>query len=304
MSIAVLIVTWNNAQTVRACIESIARQSNTQDASIYIWDNRSSDSTAEIVASFPGVSLVRSAENMGFAHGVNRLAERSDEDLIVLLNPDAELCEGSLAALAETAERQGSALVGGCLASPNGEVQPASARPFPTALTLARWLLTRRGQVWAMPANTAPVDAVSGAFMLVPRDLWTKVGGLDEAYPHAGEDLAICLAAHRAGADVVFEPRSRAIHIGETSVSQAPAEIDVLRWIGSVRFAREYEGLFEAALLRAVLSVYSGSVLTLNALGFRRSGRSARRARLLWKWAVLGLAPQLPALPAVGAGAQ
>jgi GT2 family glycosyltransferase len=304
MSIAVLIVTWNNAQTIGACLESIVRQSGVNDVSVYVWENNSVDSTAEIVASFPTVSLVRSVDNKGFAHGVNRLAERSEEDLIVLLNPDAALCDGSLAALAETAEHQGAAVVGGCLASPDGEVQLASARPFPTAWTLARWLLTRRSQVWAMPDRRAPVDAVSGALMLIPRDLWTKIGGLDEAYPHAGEDLAICLAAKRAGADVVFEPRSRAVHIGETSVAQAPAEIDVLRWIGSVRFAREYEGRFRAALLRAVLSVYSGSVITVTALGFARSPRSARRARLLWKWAVLGSAPQLPELPAVAAGAR
>ena len=304
MSIAVLIVTWNNAQTIAACIESVVRQGDVRDVAIHVWDNNSFDSTADIVASFPNVSLVRSGENTGFAHGVNRLAERSGEDLIVLLNPDAELCEGSLAALAEAAESRGAAVVGGCLASPGGEVQLASARPFPTALTLARWLLTRRPQVWAMPDRRAAVDAVSGALMLVPRELWTKIGGLDEAYPHAGEDLAICLAAKRAGADVVFEPRSRAVHIGETSVAQAPAEIDVLRWIGSVRFAREYEGRFRAALLRAVLSVYSGSVLTVTALGFARSPRSARRARLLWKWSVLGLAPQLPELPAVTAGAR
>jgi N-acetylglucosaminyl-diphospho-decaprenol L-rhamnosyltransferase len=304
MSIAVLIVTWNNVHTISACIESIVRQSGINDVSVYVWDNNSADSTADIVASFPNVSLVRSVDNRGFAHGVNRLAERSKEDLIVLLNPDAELCDGSLASLAETAERQGAAVVGGCLASPDGEVQLASARPFPTALTLARWLLTRRSQVWAMPDRRTSVDAVSGAFMLIHRELWTKVGGLDEAYPHAGEDLAICLAAKRAGADVIFEPRSRAVHIGETSVAQAPAEIDVLRWIGSVRFAREYEGRFRAALLRAVLCVYSASALAMTATGFARSPRSARRARLLWKWAVLGLAPQLPELPAVAAGAQ
>ncbi len=304
MSIAVLIVTWNNAQTIGACIESIVRQIDVRDVAVYVWDNNSVDSTAEIVGTFPNLSLVRSGENKGFAHGVNRLAERSGEDLIVLLNPDAELCDGSLAALAETVERRGAAVVGGCLASPDGKVQLASARPFPTSLTLARWLVTRRTQVWAMPDRRVAVDAVSGALMLIPRDLWTKIGGLDEAYPHAGEDLAICLAAKRAGADVVFEPRSRAVHIGETSVAQAPAEIDVLRWIGSVRFAREYEGRVRAALLRVVLSVYSGSVLTVTALGFTRSPRSARRARLLWKWAVLGLTPPLPELPAVTAGAR
>jgi len=82
-------------------------------------------------ASFPSVSLVSVSREQGFAHGVNRLAERSGEDLIVLLNPDAELCDGSLAALAETAESRGAAVVGGCLASPDGEVQLASARALP-----------------------------------------------------------------------------------------------------------------------------------------------------------------------------
>jgi N-acetylglucosaminyl-diphospho-decaprenol L-rhamnosyltransferase len=298
--ISVLIVTWNNESSIETCLRSVTRQARSTDE-VLVWDNASSDRTADIVARHPGVALVRAQENRGFAHGVNRLAELASGSALLLLNPDTELRPDALAMLEQTAEAHSGAIVGGRLLSSSGSPQPASARPFPTALGLARWLVTRRPVRWEMPTSTTAVDAVSGAMMLVPRELWSAVGGLDEGYPHAGEDLAICLAAWRHGASVVFSPGASAIHEHEASVVQAPAAIDVLRWLGSVRFTLEHEGRTAAVLLRIALCFYSAAVLVAARLGADRSRRSVERARLLWRWAMLGRTPLLPQR-AVGAG--
>ena len=296
-SVAVLIVTWNNERTITACLDSLARQECATPVRVYVWDNDSADDTASIVAGRADVTLVRASRNEGFARGVNRLAARCDEPLLLLVNPDTELDRGAISALVATIETGGEAIVGGRLESLEGEPQLAAARPFPRSAGLCKWIVSRRAQTWALPQQQAHVDAVSGAFMLVPRSFWDAVGGLDEGYPHAGEDLELCLDAARRGVPVLYQPAARAFHEREASVVQAPAEIDVLRWVGMVRFAASYEGRPAAALLRGVVMIYALAVIVATALGVRRSARSLRRARLLLRWAVLREVPAHPAAP-------
>jgi GT2 family glycosyltransferase len=139
------------------------------------------------------------------------------------------------------------------------------------------------------------VDAVSGAFMCVSHQMWREVGGLDVTYPHSGEDLELCWQVQQRGGRVVFVPDALAQHELEASVSQAPPQIDVLRWFGLIKFTRRNDGPVVASLLRLALALRT-SVLLLAALaripGARQ--RNVARARLLWRWALLGDLPSLP----------
>jgi GT2 family glycosyltransferase len=142
------------------------------------------------------------------------------------------------------------------------------------------------------------VDAISGAFMAVPTRLWSELNGFDECYPHSGEDVDLCFRAAQLNARVVFLPDAVATHARGVSVDQAPAEIDVLRWIGLIRLASKVEGPISALLIRATLALRATVVITLARLGMvRRSARDRERTRLLWKWCLSGSAPSLPATP-------
>lgn len=274
-AVSALVVTWNNEATLRECLVALDR-ALPPGSEILTFDNHSVDDSPLIAVSCGARGLVHDS-NIGFAAGMNRLAEMAHGEVFVLVNPDVFVHPGSIAALLRhlpTARER--TVVGGMLVGTDGECSPASARPFPTALSLTRWLVTRRSATWRLPAVAQDVSAVSGAFFATTRVLWCELAGFDEAYRHSGEDLDFFWRASCAGASVRFEPRAVATHVGGGSVRQAPLQIDALRVAGALRLVRKREGTLAETLVRGVLLSRSLTALALDALRIRRLSTQRR----------------------------
>jgi N-acetylglucosaminyl-diphospho-decaprenol L-rhamnosyltransferase len=221
---------------------------------------------------------------------MNRLGALAGGDVLLLVNPDLFVSPGAIGSLlshfSEGSERK---IVGGLLLKASGEPEPVSARPFPTASSLARWLLSRRSGTWTVPASAQEVQAVSGAFFAIPREVWRELDGFDEGYLHSGEDLDLFWRAAYSRASVWFEPAAKATHLGGASVRQAPLQIDAVRVSGALRLVRKREGALAAALLRMVLLLRSLIVLMLDTLRVHRlSGQRRTRAKALVSLALHG----------------
>ena len=296
--VSALVVTWNNQATIADCVAALRRELP-PDSEILTFDNHSLDESARI-AQEGGARVQRHDANIGFAAGMNRLAAASEGAVLLVVNPDVFVAPGSIAMLLshfpEGSERK---IVGGLLLEASGEPEPTSARPFPTAWSLARWLVAPRDATWSVPASAQEVQAVSGALFVIPRGLWRELRGFDEGYLHSGEDLDLFWRAARNGASVWFEPGAKATHLGGASVRQAPLEIDAVRLSGALRLVRTREGRHGAALFRAVLLLRSLGALVLDRLRVHRlSGRRRARARALLRLAVAGEGDHRLRLPA------
>lgn len=102
--VSVIIVTWNNADEVAVCLESVESQSH-RPIEIIVIDNASHDGTADVVAKdFPHVQLHRNKTNVGFSRGCNQGIDRAKGDFILFLNPDAILAPSYLEVLLESLE--------------------------------------------------------------------------------------------------------------------------------------------------------------------------------------------------------
>ena len=298
VDLSVLIVTWNNEETIERCIAAAQRACADVSHEILVWDNASRDATYALAADLlPAEDVVSWERNAGFAAGNNALARRAGGEHLLLLNPDAYLDEAAVVRLLDVLARRGpNAIVGGRLESPDGKAQLASARPFPTSWRTAFWLLARASPYWwSLPESESEVDAVSGALLLIPRRLWRSLGGFDEEYAHSCEDLDLCWRARCAGAHVLYEPGARATHEVGASVVQASPEIEVLRWMGLTRFIRAREGRRGAAVLRTALALQTTAAVIVERLRLRRTSPwNAERTRLLRHWSVYGDLPDLP----------
>ena len=228
--VSALVVTWNNQATIADCVAALRRELP-PESEILTFDNHSLDESARI-AQEGGARVQRHDANIGFAAGMNRLAAVAAGEVLLFVNPDLFVSPGAIGSLlahfSEGSERK---IVGGLLLKATGEPEPVSARPFPTASSLARWLLSRRSGTWTVPASAQEVQAVSGAFFAIPRDVWRELDGFDEGYLHSGEDLDLFWRAANSGASVWFEPAAKATHLGGASVRQAPLQIDAVRRI-------------------------------------------------------------------------
>lgn len=82
------IVTYNNADIIKGCIQSILEHT-ASTFKLYIYDNCSKDDTVRIIKSaFPQVCVIEGKENRGFAFGHNEIICRVDSQLHVIINPD------------------------------------------------------------------------------------------------------------------------------------------------------------------------------------------------------------------------
>lgn len=228
--LSILIVTYNSRPLIDQLLTTLAWQIEGLNAEVLLVDNASHDGTADLVADrHRWVRLVRSARNLGFAAGNNLAASRSKGRVLLLLNPDALPARGCVArGLALMNADAGVGLAGARLLAEDGGTQP-SARMFPTLLQEAivlsglaarypssRWF-GRLDRTWADPARAAPVDWVPGAFALVRRDLFDRLGGFDERFFLYYEEVDLCRRIRAAGYRVQYWPELRVHHIGGVS---------------------------------------------------------------------------------------
>ena len=209
ISLSVVIPTHDTRRLVLRCLESLSGGGVTP-FEIIVVDDASSDGTAEeIRRRAPSVTVIENERCAGFTLSANRGLAAATGEILLLLNSDTEVIEGSLDALMESfAKDPGLGVAGAELRYPDGTAQWSAGRE-PTRL----WLF---GQASGLPALLGKipgyrlikppgraagtrVDWVSGAAMALRRETWRAVGPLDEGYLFYGQDLDLCLTARDAG---------------------------------------------------------------------------------------------------------
>jgi GT2 family glycosyltransferase len=103
--VAVIIVTYNSALYIAACLASVLARTGSLRADVVVVDAASQDDTAEVVEGFPGVRLVR-CRNGGFAYANNRGLMTCDARYVLFINPDTEILDGSLEDLVSRMDEQ------------------------------------------------------------------------------------------------------------------------------------------------------------------------------------------------------
>jgi len=271
MHVGAVIVTWNVSGCLDRCLESLARAAGeTPRLTLETWvvDNASTDATAACpMLRGDGTHLIRNTTNAGFAAAVNQglraVGERADA--VLLLNPDAELLPGALAALVGHLHANAkAAAVGPRLLNPDGSVQP-SRRRFPTPATaifestvLQQWLPIRRildaYYVAERPDDlTQEVDWLVGACLLVRTEALREVGPLDERFFMYFEETDWCLRARARGWRIHYVAEAAVGHQGGHSSRQDVAARHARFTASKCRyFAKHFGGIWGLAL-RAVL---------------------------------------------------
>ena len=173
---------------------------------VCVVDNASDDGSAAMVGiEFPQARIIASPENRGFAAANNLALRDCRADLVLLLNPDTILPPAALAqAIAFLSDRPDAGVVGPRLVRPDGSLDLACRRSFPTPevsfyrmVGLGRLfpksrMFGRYNMTYLDPSQTTEVDAVVGACMLSRGELLAQVGLLDEQFFMYAEDLDWC----------------------------------------------------------------------------------------------------------------
>lgn len=235
MDLSIIIVNWNSAKCLRSCLESVYKGAAGMVLEVIVVDNASFDGSEEVVrAHFPDARYVQSKENLGFAGGSNLGFSHSVGRNLLFLNPDTEIVGSALRDMLATLESLPIAgIVGPTLLNSDHSVQTSCIKAFPTILNQAldAEYLRRafpRSRLWGMrplferDGHASSVDVVSGACLMVKREVFQRVGLFNTDYFMYGEDVDLCFKVKRAGRKIYHVSNATVIHHGGGSSAFQP----------------------------------------------------------------------------------
>jgi lipopolysaccharide biosynthesis protein/GT2 family glycosyltransferase len=223
--VSILLVVYNQAELTFRCLSALINTLG-MPAEVIIVDNASSDDTVRLFDHLDGARILRNSENLHFLRAVNQGAAEARGTALLLLNNDTGLKPGALQAALETLNSASDiGAVGGKLILPDGTLQEAGSIVWNDGTCQAYG----RGQDPEAPEYQfqRDVDYCSGAFLLIRRDLFVKLGGLDDTFaPAYYEETDFCMRLRQSGYRVVYDPRVEVLHFefgSATSPEQASA---------------------------------------------------------------------------------
>ena len=232
MQLSVIILNYNVRYFLEQCILSVQNALEGIDSEIIVVDNASSDDSCEMMKDkFPNIKLIENATNLGFPKGNNIGVAQAKGEYICILNPDTVVAEDTFAKILNSKFQIPNSQLGiiGCkLIDGTGNFLPESKRGLPTpyvAITKIFGLYKISnffGKYYAQHLSenqSGKVDVLVGAFMMMKRDLYSKVGGFDENCFMYSDDIDLSYMIQKLGMENFYFHETSVIHYkGESTV--------------------------------------------------------------------------------------
>ncbi|MCL4378499.1 MAG: glycosyltransferase family 2 protein, partial [Actinobacteria bacterium] len=227
MDLSIIIVNYNCIEFINKCVGSILSflpdDSKGNGLKAFSWeliivDNYSTDNSTgylkKITEQYNNFSLIVNKSNEGFSKASNEGARKAKGEFLLFLNPDTEFIREGIEEVLEfyrnkiTGKKIG--IIGVKILNPDGSLQyscrsfPMISRQFYESFFLYR--IFKKSKIFGSyfmsywdHNSKMEVDWLTGAFMLLKKEIFFMVGGFDENYFMYSEDTDLCLKVKRAG---------------------------------------------------------------------------------------------------------
>ena len=210
--VSIVIPVYNQFAYTYLCVKSVYEHSGDVSYEILIADDCSTDLTKQIDGIIHGLHTIHNSQNLRFLRNCNHAAKSARGKYILFLNNDTQVQEGWLKPLVELIEsREDIGMVGSKLVYPDGKLQEAGGIVWRDA---SAWNYGRLSDPDFPEYNyVKEVDYISGAAIMIKRQLWEKIGGFDEQFaPAYCEDSDLAFEVRRNGYKVLYQPKSVVVH--------------------------------------------------------------------------------------------
>lgn len=230
IKVFIILVNWNGKKDTAECLKSLKRIAY-PNHEIIVVDNGSTDNSQEYLKThFPQVVLIENKENLGFAGGCNlgiKFALEQGTDYVLLLNNDTIAKEDFLLKLIQGVKDE------------NADIATGKIYYYDTPHTIwgaGGWINLKRGMGCFYGINQEDrgqfdelreISFISGCMMLIKKDVFEKIGYLDEKYFMYCEDVDFCLRALKKKLKLVYIPYSIILHkkTVATKIDQSPSRL-------------------------------------------------------------------------------
>ncbi len=264
MDLSIIIVNYNVKEFLQNLLHSIDKAAQNISHEIIVIDNASDDGSVEFLQKkFPSLKVIANKENLGFGKANNIGMNIAEGKYFLLLNPDTLLSENTLQEMMSFMERTPGAGMAGCkILNPDGTLQLACRRSFPGPWTsfckvtgLSSFfpnsrIFARYNLTYLDENKTYEVDAISGSFMMMRKDVYKKAGGFDENFFMYGEDLDLCYRIQKAGYKVYYVHSTQIIHYKGESTKRSSIDDTKLFYDAMHLFVKKH---FSTSLLVEII---------------------------------------------------
>lgn len=233
VDLSIVIVNWKVRDLLEKCLDSIFRYQGDYKIEVLVVDNDSQDGSPEmIMTDYQDVVMISLPTNIGFAAANNLAIKQASADNIFLLNPDSEITEDFFPKIFQyLAQRQNIEVLGPHIINPDGSTQQSIRRLpdlwsqimvllklikiFPNNKFLKKYLYTDFDYT-----KEQSVDQIMGAAMLIPKEIFDKLGYFDENFFVWFEEVDFCQRVKKAQFNIRYTPDIKIIHQGGKSFSK------------------------------------------------------------------------------------
>jgi GT2 family glycosyltransferase len=259
MKTSIIIVTYNGLMYTRQCLASLFLHHPSDEIEVIVVDNNSSDSTTDILSKeFPLVRFILLSENKGFGPANNIGAGTATGDILFFVNNDTIVTSSiieSLESQFSVNDRLG--IIGPKLLNEDGSFQisfgkyPTIAAEREAKEATADTEMNMHPEVLSGPP--VPQDWVTGAALMIKRQIFRQAGGFDERYFMYFEDVDLCKRVSDAGYAIQFVPTVSMIHLGGKSYDKRNEYISYQYRRSQLRFYDKHNSIMQRMLVRLFL---------------------------------------------------
>ncbi len=275
MLLSTIVLSYNTEELTLKCLGSIVAQykkelENKKIEIIVVDNNSSDDSVKTLKKEFVNtkyLKLIESKENLGFGKGCNKGVKNASGEYMLFLNSDTEVLDRGFLSMIEFLDKNPKiAILGGKIENIDGSIQKSVGKFYNLFNLIVMLLgLERLGFLRSSPKDIKEVDWVSGACMMVRKDVFEKLSGFDEQFFMYIEDMEICYRAKKLGYSTYFFPNLKLRHKSLGSSNRTFAIINIYK--GILHFYSKHKTYFEYLLARTLLTtkanclIFAGTIL-------------------------------------------
>jgi len=316
IDISIIIINWNVKDLLDKCLASLHNgtvainqpQADLPVIEIIVVDSDSHDDSLQMIRDkYPDVRLLPQNENVGFTRGNNLGFREAQGRYLFLLNPDTEVIDDAIPILFNYMENNSDVGIIGTHTLNSDGTHQSTRRRFPTVKTgvfESTWLsayapqsIDNHYKMLDTDDNAIlDVDWVQGSAMLVRREIYDTLGGLDEGYVMYSEEMDWCKRAKDAGWKVVYHGGAFITHHSGKSSDQVGALKHIHFHTSKLRYFRKHHGYGTYLILRVIILLLFAWQMLLEAikglLGHKRDMR-LQRVKVYWQVLQNGLKAQV-----------
>jgi hypothetical protein len=289
-TLSIITISYNTRDILRDCLTSIVKFTKDIEYEIIVVSTGSSDGSLEMIKAFaaknPLVKLVDAQSNIGFGRGNNLGVKNAQGEYLLFLNSDTLIFDNALKEAVDILRKHPEVGAYSCrLLNADRSFQPSGGH-FPTFGNVFAWqlfiddlplignLISSFHPKQSRYDKNQKMDWVTGAFMLIKKDLFEKVGGFDQKIFMYTEEMELCYRLAQIGHQTFYTNTPAIIHLGGASGGSYLALTEEIK--NMLYFWRKHEPRWQLPFIK--LFFWKGSLLRLLIFGIIKGDDKARRA--------------------------